>query len=395
MNITVVPWLSQGRSFDLQWSPDGSQILFDIGSKIYAVDAEAWASPPRTVVDAAWEVVINGEVRVREETYTSFDVSTDGKIAFSRCADRRKDGYGQHVLGLDIEAAGRHQFEIAVSNIDGSDVKKLIQRPEPPRVWNGYTDGYKDGYNWPAWSPDGSRVAYLGDWVSHKGRTTLYSVAADGTDERPLIDRRYFGEDKSLSNFPPAWSPDGRHLAVLGAGLAEVYTVRSDGSDLTTIATAALSAPSWSPNGQRIAVAVADGEGGAVLRTFAPDGSDPVTLASIIGADDDLEYPFSIWEPRSFLVRNLSWSPDESKIMYTCGTEICAVGAADGSVGWETALELNAGAVAAWSPDGSKIAVVDWEDNRLSLYTITSDGTNVQTIIGNWCVPETSCDWGN
>ena len=416
MSPVAPGWIEQGAFWKVQWSPDGSQILFDVGSKIYAVDSEGWAGPPRTVADASWEVVIDGEVRIGGfvgYAAASFDVSPNGKIAFSRCADR-KDGYkfldgdrkGSAVLRsvssysgkehyglLGHVAAQRHQFEIAVVNIDGTDAKGLIQRPEPPSDWY-WSD---EGYRWPAWSPDGSRVAYLGDWVSSKDETTIYSAAADGTDERPLI----ASNGLDFARFPPVWSPDGRHLAVLSWSLEEVYTVRSDGSDLTLIVTEALSAPAWSPDG-RIAVAVSDGEGGALLRTFAPDGSDPVTIASIMG-DDDLEHTEDSYfhGHRYFPVQNLSWSPDGSKVMYTCGTEIgpaiCVVDAADGSVGWLTALELNPGAVAAWSPEGSKIAILDeTEDGEVSLYTITSDGRNGQTLIRNWCVPEASCDyWGN
>ena len=444
-------WIEQGAYWKVQWSPDGSQILFDVGSKIYAVDAEGWTGTPRTVAEAHWEVVIDGEVRaggiLGDHGTASFDVSPDGKIAFSRCADRL-DGYkfldgdrkGDIVLshvsggrevykGLVMVADHRHEYEIAVANLDGTDAKGLIQHTAPPGSWYGSSKVYR----WPAWSPDGSRVAYLGDW--RKGsEDTIYSVAADGTDERLLIAANSLDFSLTFARFPPVWSPDGRHLAVLSYNLEEVYTVRSDGSDLTLIVTEALSAPAWTPDG-RIGVAVSDGEGGAVLRTFAPDGSDPVTIGSIM-SDGDLAhtevnstYTYDIL--RYFPVQNLSWSPDGSKIMYTCGIEIgtaiCVADAADGSVSWvattelkiedqvswAAATELNPAdvadgslvlvgpelhthAVAAWSPDGSKIAIANLVQDSplsgyLSLYTITSDGRSGQTIVGAWCVPERRC----
>ena len=430
MVVSAPGWIVQGAYWKAQWSPDGSQILFDAGTTVYAVDSEGRRDTPRTVADASWEVVIDGEFRTGRSASISFDVSPDGTVAFSRCADR-KDGYqfldgdrkenivlshvsfsgSEFYAGIEIVAARRHQFEIAVVNLDGTDAKGLIERPAPPIDWY-WSD---EGYRWPAWSPDGSRVAYLGDWVSNKYKATLYSAAADGTDERPLVsDRHLLGDWKSLARFPPVWSPDGRHLAVLEEGLEEVYTVRSDGSDLTLIVTEALSAPTWLPDG-RIGVAVSDGEGGAVIRTFAPDGSGPVTIGSIM-SDGDLAREEGSY-PRYFLVQNLSWSPDGSKIMYTCeleiGPAICVADAADASVSWIAATELvegvvdgplvgselNPHAVAAWSPDGSKIAIVDeTEEGHLSLWTITSDGRSGQTIVGDWCVPKRSCyyrDWGN
>ena len=417
MNVFSAQWFSQGRHHTVRWSPDASQILFDRDPFIFAVDAKGQVGSPRLVVDASWEVVSGGEVLHRRTTRTSFDVSPDGRIAFSRCEDgRANEGYkflnddphsravlseGGSYMEVELVAARRHRWKIAVANIDGTNVETLTYVPQG------------GGGDWPSWSPDGSRVAYVGDWVSSSDDPTLYSMAADRSDEFPLIASsslpEWEGSGNRLANFPPVWSPDGRHLATLNYLLSEVYTVRSDGSDLTMIVAEALSAPSWSPDSQRIAVAVSDGEGGAVLRTFAPDGSDSLTLGNILGAPDDLEYTWSHSRALTFLVRELSWSPDGSKIMYVCGAEVCAVDATDGSLAWIFTTQHNWPVaawspdwnfttrdnwpVAAWSPDGSKVAVVGTtERGHLSLYTMNSDGTDVQTIISDWCVPESQCD---
>ena len=363
-----------------QWSPDGSQVLFSMGPEIYAVSAEG--NQLRMIADASWEVLVDGDVRYRTATMTSFDVSPDSsKIVYSRCGRRPPgegdyqflDGdrqsqwvlvsssdHGEYYEPLRIVEANRHSFELAVSNMDGTDVERLND---------------VELSNFPAWSPDGSRIAFFGDRI-------LYTVAADGTDLSSLV-------FKEFALRPPAWAPDGQHIALVGVGVGheEVYTVRPDGSEVFTIATDALSAPSWSPDGQRIAVAVPDGEGGAVLRTFAPDGTEPVTIARI----GDLEVPERRRYP--WVVPNVSWSPDGSKIMYGCGEALCAVNAADGSLVFDS-LPLkeywggsSPGLAAAWSPDGSRIAVflpLDthhvYEDEPY-LFTIDSDGIDRLSLL--------------
>ena len=312
---------------------------------------------------------------------TSWDVSPDGtKVVFSGCG-RNPPGGGEYqfldgdpqsrwvLVGKDDryeyyepllpQEVYKHSFEIMVSNMDGSDVKRLTE--------NGKED------NFPAWSPDGSRIAFFSGG--------LHTMASDGTD--------WHGLAGGLASLPPAWAPDGEHIAVVGEGfgLDEVYTVRIDGSEVFTIVTDALSAPSWSPDGQRIAVAVPDGEGGAVLRTFAPDGTEPATIASIdvaVVSSRDI----------TWAVPNLSWSPDGSKIMYRCKRALCAVNVEDGSLVFDSLpLKLYGDVsgpfelVAAWSPDGSRIAVM-LPLQRLQkapgdpwLFTMDSDGKNPHVVM--------------
>ena len=52
------------------------------------------------------------------------------------------------------------------------------------------------------YSPDGRRVAFFSD---REGNPRLYSIAADGTDLRPLT--------TDSTSYELAWSPDGRQIA--------------------------------------------------------------------------------------------------------------------------------------------------------------------------------------
>jgi dipeptidyl aminopeptidase/acylaminoacyl peptidase len=74
----------------------------------------------------------------------------------------------------------------------------------------------------PAWSPDGRKIAFVRDFFPAR-RTELYVMNADGSGQRRLA---------CMASGPAAWSPDGRKLAFVGIGgrTFKIYVLNADGS---------------------------------------------------------------------------------------------------------------------------------------------------------------------
>lgn len=180
---------------------------------------------------------------------------------------------------------GSSGWDLWVAAPDGSDEQLLLA-------------GVGDGQMAPAWSPDGSRIAFNGT-VNGEG---LYLVDADGTN----LTKIHAGSARS-----PDWSPDGTHLAFAAwdgaAPYADgwgVWRIASDGTGLTQVAdtqTRWEMVPRWSPDGSRLALTVDDFTGGGtgwdvVVYTLA-DGSE-TNLTETAGSpvrDQVLEFTVADW----------------------------------------------------------------------------------------------------
>ncbi len=81
---------------------------------------------------------------------------------------------------------------IAVADTAGSGTRVVWAYPE--------ADAY-----YPRWSPDGSRIAFVGRRSASEGRITLWTVNRDGTGARPLT------STGTLDFF--SWGPDGTEIA--------------------------------------------------------------------------------------------------------------------------------------------------------------------------------------
>ena len=374
----------------LQWSPDGSKILFDTqGLDRYTYPSELAIRSVDS--DGFWMREIASasipEIGTLVGAMTYFDVSPDGsKVVYSTCKPPPSLS-PSYIPGGDIPR--EYTYEIVVSNIDGSEPEVLSQ--------NEYFDNY------PVWSSDGSRIAFVSSRPgSDVGRLpryrweyqqSIFTMAPDGTDVRNIISPSSF----KVAYHPPVWAPDDMRIAFVAIEDTRhvAYVVNSDGSNLTRIFET-FSVPSWSPSGERIALAVPEGNG-VSLYTFRADGSAPVRVTAII--TDSLQLD-------SYWVENVSWSHDGLEILFTgggllttthgsvdndrvgfsqykCGIA-CIVRVNDSHV-WELPSRATRyGYISSWSPDGSRIAVraVDVEDyGGVMLFTIGRDGLDRRILV--------------
>ncbi len=152
----------------------------------------------------------------------------------------------------------------------------------------------------PAWSPDGSQIAFAGGAFGPYG---IWIMNADGTDPTLIP-----GTDE-LDVSHPTWSPDGTMIAFAGnstGGSAptdwDIWTTDLEGfagTNITAGSGGGLS-PSWSPDGSLILFARASATEGASLMTIVPDAdASPIPLTDGTTLD-----------------QNPSWSPDGSRVLF-------------------------------------------------------------------------------
>ena len=171
---------------------------------------------------------------------------TAGSEAVDGAANWRADG--RRIVFMSDRETARNpdprgdrgpDFELFVMNANGANPRQL--------TFNDVDD--ED----PAWSADGSRIVFARDLNPVRGRVNydLFTIAADGTDERRLTDSR------GVDDIQPNWSSRGRitFTSDRDGDDLEIYTMRADGSKVRRLTSNKLNDefPNWSPNGRAIA----------------------------------------------------------------------------------------------------------------------------------------------
>jgi dipeptidyl aminopeptidase/acylaminoacyl peptidase len=199
------------------------------------------------------------------------------------------------------------------------------------------------------------RIVFVTD---RTGESLLFTMNPDGTDQTQLT-------DSPGGDIEPAWSPDGTTVAfVRGGSQNDIYTVRADGSGLTDLTNTPSDdelRPTWSPDGTRIAFQGCCSDTGDEIYVMNADGS---------GRTDIVHSPFTIddtpaWSPDGAKIAYTRYAGGFSTQIWTMnpdGTDQAELGDLGAGVsGWP-----------AWSPDGSRLAVM--EDYGLAIIPSTGSG---------------------
>ena len=210
----------------------------------------------------------------------------------------------------------------------------------------------------PAWSPDGSKIAYVSD---RDGPANIWVIDIDGNESMRLTEH----DSKDHS---PAWSPDGEWIAfgsVRDAPYWELYTMRADGTDLQRLTwweDASDLWPSWSPDGTRLAFA-SKRDGNWEIYVMDRDGENLVRLTN---------HPADDTSP--------AWSPDGSRIAFESTrdgyAEIYVMPIVGGEAVNVSRVDWATDRGPAWSPDGGRIVFYSDRDGEWDIYVMNSDGTD-------------------
>ena len=171
------------------------------------------------------------------------------------------------------------QFDIFVMNVDGTEVTRLTNDPAVDSD--------------PSWCENGTKITFR---TQRHGDSEIYIMNADGSNEVRLTN------DPGTDN-EPVCCPSGDIIAFYSnrSGNGEVWTMNTDGSDQKNLTNNENfdCSPGWSPNC-----------GSLTIVTNRDGGSDDIYLVPLSGADPS---PLISGPGNEF---QSSWSGDGTKVVF-------------------------------------------------------------------------------
>jgi imidazolonepropionase-like amidohydrolase/Tol biopolymer transport system component len=425
LKIRQVPInVSEGTWMNLDVSPDGRTIAFDLLGDIYTMPI---AGGRATRIAAGMPF----EVQPR--------FSPDGsKIAFT--SDR---GGGDNIWIMNLDGSGKRQLtketftllnnptwsadgryiaarkhfttqrsagtgEIWMYHVGGGGGVALVERPNPQ---------HQKELGEPMFTPDGSGIYFSRDTTP--GGTFQY---AQNSNQQVFAIERYdlqSGERTTVASGPggsvrPAPSPDGKYLAFVRRERAKsklyVKDLRTgeerkiyDNLDQDMQETWAIHGVypnmDWTPDSRSILF-----WSGGKIRRIGLDGSGAAEIPFQVSDSRDVIDPprplVDAWEATvtTKMPRFASVSPDGRRVVFESLGRLYVKDMSGGTPRALTGSDSDFQLHPSWSRDGGRIAFVSWNDKRLGeIRTAAADGSGMRTVTdqpGHYRRPRFSPDGG-
>lgn len=172
-------------------------------------------------------------------------------------------------ISTQSSAGGKKQYVLQVADSDGYNPNTIFTSDWPIMS--------------PAWSPDGSRIAYV-SFESQRPEIFIQEVAGGN---------RFSAAGPTRLNSAPAWSPDGQRLALTRSenGNPDIYVLDLASNTLTRLTdySSIDTEPVWMPDGESL-IFTSDRTGGPQLYKVFASGGEPqrLTFAGSYNADADV-----------------------------------------------------------------------------------------------------------
>jgi Tol biopolymer transport system component/DNA-binding winged helix-turn-helix (wHTH) protein len=250
---------------------------------------------------------------------------------------------------------------VALLQFHGENEEKQAKEAQSPGTLTPLTS-LSDRTSNPAFSPDGSRVAFRresflpgtsGIWVKRIGGEELIQLTNGGADSCPV------------------WSPDGRSVAFsrVSGQQRTIYEVPASGGAARALYTSSLipghAEIDWSPDGETIAFAAKGRQGSSAIFLLSLGNRTARQLTAPSTVDED-------WGP--------AFSPDGNRIAFVRSRNVVVIPAEGGEIQRLTQEPVRVLGSPAWAPEGQWIIFAAGGGDRAGLWRISASGGTAAPI---------------